>query len=211
MKKFTVSNDKIQEGDFIIDIENPDVVVKCVKILNQDDLIWESLDRKSSACDSIFLFKKIIQNKQMKEKNQKLIKEIESLTLSTVKDHTDSSFHSMMKYIEEYEKLLKYPEYITKPVLAKNANSNDVLEYAEELKKYESDILVFKEKQKEIRKLSSILNTLKEEVVKECTNFYGIVPEQYQSNVWNLAWQNGHARGYTKVYGKLLDLINIFN
>lgn len=69
MKTITMSNDKIQEGDFIIDTEkigvsingeDLGVVVKCIKILDQNDLIWESLDGKSSACDSIFQFKKVL-------------------------------------------------------------------------------------------------------------------------------------------------------
>jgi len=69
MEKIIMSNDKIQEGDFIIDTEkigvslngeNLGVVVKCVKVLDEDDLVWESLDGKSSACDGIFQFKKVI-------------------------------------------------------------------------------------------------------------------------------------------------------
>ena len=64
-----MSNDKILEGDFIIDTEkigvslngeNLGVVVKCKKILDDNNLIWESLDGKSSACDSILQFKKVI-------------------------------------------------------------------------------------------------------------------------------------------------------
>ena len=69
MEKIEMSNDKIQVGDFIIDIEkinvslngeNLGIVVKCKEILDDDHLIWESVDGKSSACDSIFHFKKVI-------------------------------------------------------------------------------------------------------------------------------------------------------
>lgn len=64
-----MSNDKIKEGDFIIDTEkigvsvngeNLGIVVKCKMILDENDLVWESLDGKSSACDGIFQFKKVI-------------------------------------------------------------------------------------------------------------------------------------------------------
>lgn len=63
-----VSNEKIKNGDFIIDIEKINIiidnakmgVVKCVDILDDYDLVWESLDGKSSACDSIYQFKKVI-------------------------------------------------------------------------------------------------------------------------------------------------------
>lgn len=68
-KKITMTNDKIQKGDFIIDTEKIGIsindenignVVKCKEILNDNDLVWESIDGKSSACDSIFQFKKVI-------------------------------------------------------------------------------------------------------------------------------------------------------
>lgn len=68
MKKFKLLNEKIKEGDFIIDTEKTGIiingenqfqVVRCKKILSDDDLIWESLDGKSSACDSIDIFKKV--------------------------------------------------------------------------------------------------------------------------------------------------------
>lgn len=69
MEKIIMTNDKIQEGDFIIDTEkigvsingeNLGIVVKCKTILDENDLVWESLDGKSSACDGIFQFKKVI-------------------------------------------------------------------------------------------------------------------------------------------------------
>lgn len=74
MKKIIIGNDKIQVGDFIIDVEkigvsingeSLGVVVKCKQLLNDDDLIWESLDGKSSACDSIYQFKKVLNNIQV--------------------------------------------------------------------------------------------------------------------------------------------------
>lgn len=72
MKNIVMSNQKIQVGDFIVDTEkigvsingeNLGTVVKCKSILDDGDLIWESLDGKSSACDSIFQFKKVVRFK----------------------------------------------------------------------------------------------------------------------------------------------------
>jgi hypothetical protein len=69
MKTIVIGNHKIQEGDFIIDTEKIGVsingktiegIVKCVKIIDDENLIWESMDGKSSACDSIFQFKKVV-------------------------------------------------------------------------------------------------------------------------------------------------------
>jgi hypothetical protein len=68
MEDITIVNDKIQEGDLIIDTEKLGVVVngeklgvivKCACLLD-DDLIWESLDGKSRACDAIYIFKKVV-------------------------------------------------------------------------------------------------------------------------------------------------------
>jgi hypothetical protein len=55
---YITSDEEIKEGDFIIEKGKP--IVKCKTILDSEDLIWESLDIKSSACDGIFNFKKII-------------------------------------------------------------------------------------------------------------------------------------------------------
>ena len=70
MKNVIMSNDKIQVGDLIIDTEkigvtingeNLGIVVRCVDIIEWgDDLVWESLDGKSRACDSIDQFKKVV-------------------------------------------------------------------------------------------------------------------------------------------------------
>jgi hypothetical protein len=62
------TKDLIQEGDLIIDTEKIGVsingdnlgkIVKCIKILDDETLVWESLDGKSSACDHSFHFKKV--------------------------------------------------------------------------------------------------------------------------------------------------------
>ncbi len=57
MEKIVISNEKIQEGDFIIDTEkidisinceNIEIVVKCKEILDDNNLVWESfsIDKK---------------------------------------------------------------------------------------------------------------------------------------------------------------------
>jgi hypothetical protein len=45
---------KIEVGDLIQEPGKP--IVRCTKILDDKDLLWESLDGKSSACDSISEF-----------------------------------------------------------------------------------------------------------------------------------------------------------
>lgn len=72
-QNFIISNDKIEENDLIIDTEkfnvsingeNLFIPVKCKKILDENTLIWESLDGKSSACDDIFIFRKLKRNEK---------------------------------------------------------------------------------------------------------------------------------------------------
>jgi hypothetical protein len=50
---------KIEVGDLIQEPGKP--IVRCVKILD-NDLLWESLDGKSSACDSIIEFNLVTKN-----------------------------------------------------------------------------------------------------------------------------------------------------
>ena len=45
---------KIEAGDLIQEPGKP--IVRCTKILDDNDLLWESLDGKSGACDSIIEF-----------------------------------------------------------------------------------------------------------------------------------------------------------
>lgn len=59
------STEEIKEKDFIIERGKP--IVKCKAILDCEDLVWESLNTKSSACDGIFNFKKIIASTFIKE------------------------------------------------------------------------------------------------------------------------------------------------
>ena len=62
------SKEKIKKGDFIIDLEKIGIkineielgVLRCVDILDDNDLVWETLDSKSSACDSINQFIKVV-------------------------------------------------------------------------------------------------------------------------------------------------------
>lgn len=52
----------IKKGDYVF--ENGKPIVRVKEILNADDLVWESLDGKSSSCDSIIEFYKIIAQTQ---------------------------------------------------------------------------------------------------------------------------------------------------
>lgn len=52
----------IKKGDYVF--ENGKPIVRVKEILNADDLVWESLDGKSSSCDSIIEFYKVIAQTQ---------------------------------------------------------------------------------------------------------------------------------------------------
>lgn len=65
-----LTDEDIKIGDSIIDTEKLGIfmngeplfnIVKCKEIISEDDLIWESKDLVSSACDNIYIFKKVIE------------------------------------------------------------------------------------------------------------------------------------------------------
>lgn len=69
MENIKMINDPIKKGDFMIDTEKTGIlingenqfqVVRCKEILDSQDLVWESLDGKTTSCDSIDIFRKVI-------------------------------------------------------------------------------------------------------------------------------------------------------
>ena len=58
-EKIITTNEPMLVGDLIL--ENGKSIVKMIKDLGED-LIWESLDGKSSACDGKIEFKKVSKN-----------------------------------------------------------------------------------------------------------------------------------------------------
>lgn len=102
-----------------------------------------------------------------------------------------------------------YPKQPSKPFLKNGHTTQDVLDYATKLTEYGKNMEVYHKEKEEYKKATNIINSAIIEYIKQSSGLYTI-PEQYQSKVYNLAYENGHSDGYYSVYYKLCDLIDIF-
>ena len=96
-----------------------------------------------------------------------------------------------------------------KPRQISKITSQEVFKYAEELKNYEIQIEEWKAYYKEYSSNASKYVFLLEDFIKEYAEI-SIVPEQYRDKVWSNAYSQGHSYGYSEVYYRLIDLIEIF-
>lgn len=103
----------------------------------------------------------------------------------------------------------EYPKRPQKPILKNNANSNEVFEYGERLKIFESNSIEFK---KEVEKYNTNRNEIdsiiKEFIIDEAG--IKIVPQQYRDKLYNKAYEDGHSNGFYEIYNCLQSLIEIF-
>ncbi len=104
----------------------------------------------------------------------------------------------------------EYPSRPKKPILKHNANSTEVLEYADLLKIWETDNENYKAAIEEYNKTKTQINQVLEDFIKDeaCLN---TIPEQYRENVYAKAWNDGHSNGYYEVYCQLVSLVEIFD
>ena len=125
-----------------------------------------------------------------------------------------NQFGSNVYEATEYAKSL-HPEYPAKPVKPiihnlKSPSSVDYRDYAVVFEKYEKEMVEWKIKRDEYQNFSSKINSELVEYIKEVAGL-NTIPEKFRDKVWNKAYEDGHAYGYTEVYYKLLDLVDIFN
>ena len=125
-----------------------------------------------------------------------------------------NQFGSNVYEATEYAKSL-HPEYPSKPVKPiirnpKSPSPTDHRDYAVALEKYEQEMAEWKIKRDEFNNFSSKINSELVEYIKEVAGL-NTIPEKYRDKVWNKAYEDGHANGYTEVYNQLIDLVDIFN
>ena len=107
------------------------------------------------------------------------------------------------------KKYLPYPDKPIKPILKSNSTSKEALEFANKLKDYEEEISSFELKKKEYYDRLNKINSIIEEFIKDVSNL-NLVPEQYRTKVYFLAYSKGHSSGWNEVYNELVDLVEIF-
>jgi hypothetical protein len=118
---------------------------------------------------------------------------------------------NLEKRFKEIDKTKKaLPVKPKKPKLSIAHTADEAEEYSILLREYEESMDEYSVKVNEIKKYNSELERLKEAALKDESEFYAIVPEKYQDKVYALAYDEGHAYGYSEIYSKLLKLMQIF-
>lgn len=102
------------------------------------------------------------------------------------------------------------PRKPNKPKLPAIQTSEALFKFADEVKVYEAELVEFNVHRNEWDVNFNHLNIALEDYIKDVAGLYSIVPEQYQQKIWSKAWEMGHSYGYSEVYYKLCDLIEIF-
>ena len=113
-----------------------------------------------------------------------------------------------LEKIKSYEP--QYPQRPSKPMLAPKHSTEDVLEYSKKLETYDACLEEYKLQKSLYNEICGQLNSLKEEFIKNYTDFYKVVPKSKQSKVWWKAWEDGHSYGYYEVYLQLDSLVELF-
>ena len=105
-----------------------------------------------------------------------------------------------------YANYMEYPKRPTKPILGRNATSDDALQYAEELKKWEKEILIHKV---EMEKWNAENNRVHAEFRADATEYAGLKDHPKADAVWSKAWEHGHSSGFSEVLYWLEDLAEL--
>ena len=131
-------------------------------------------------------------------------KEIETVedVLSLMKEQNTDVYKTL-----EYAKTLQ-KQYVKAPVKPK---LNSAAKYAKDLAEYDILKKNYDKEEKEIHKYNGIIYCAMDEYIREESGLNSIVPEQYRSKVYSLAYEDGHAYGYYEVYIKLENLVDIFD
>jgi hypothetical protein len=132
-----------------------------------------------------------------------------SITLEKLQEiaQTESVENAIQFAKDSYD---EYPSQPRKPFLKNNANSTEVLEYAELLKNWEIDNGNHKVNVENYRKNINQINEVIVEFIKDESGLNSI-PEQYREKVYAKAWSDGHSNGYHEVYSELVSLVELFD
>lgn len=107
------------------------------------------------------------------------------------------------------DKYGEYPSRPIKPILHKDANSKEVLEYAEQLKNWELDSVIYKEQLEIYKHNQNEIDSIIKEFIIDVAGI-SIVPQQYRDKLYAKAYEDGHSNGFYEIYNCLQSLIEIF-
>jgi len=113
-----------------------------------------------------------------------------------------------MNFNEEFKNKVPYPERIKKPYLKRDATADECREHADNLEKYEKEIIEYKKQMKLYREGAS---EAQNRFVKWVDDDLGLneLPEWQQKKLWQYAYQQGHSSGLQEIYGIMCDIIEL--
>jgi hypothetical protein len=117
------------------------------------------------------------------------------------------SIDATIEFAKKY--YLPYPDKPIKPILKSNSTSKEALDFANKLKDYEEEISQFELKKELCIARMNFIDSILEDLIKDIANL-NLVPEQYRTKVYSLAYSKGHSSGWNEVYDELMDLVEIF-
>lgn len=131
-------------------------------------------------------------------------------TIISFEIDNNASIDQNWQNLKSFEKSLLTIEDLEKPFLSRKPTAEEARYYARQLDIYEANKLAIKEQKELTKEIRQKAFEDFENYVKDLAGLFDI-PEQYQANVWSLAYQRGHSSGYSEVYTNLVDLVEIFN
>jgi hypothetical protein len=103
----------------------------------------------------------------------------------------------------------EYPDKPKKPTLNKDANSKEVLEYAELLKNWEVDFENYSNQYEIYNDNRSKVNELLKDFIMDQAGIE-IVPEKYREKIYSKAIENSNSLDHFEIYTNIYNLIEIF-
>ena len=129
-------------------------------------------------------------------KSLPILKEFEGLTIQEAIDFS-KSLH------------IDYPKRIIKPALTNEHSADEAEAYAISLKQYEKNKVHYDSDYGYVKIYNSEVDRVLEAYLKEESGL-NTIPEIYREKVWSRAWSDCHSGGYSEIFNKLTDLIEIF-
>ena len=116
----------------------------------------------------------------------------------------DGSIEQKINRLQESKVWTEYPK---RPDIDVNSTAKDIINLAEKMAKYESDLAICRINEKDVNAHNTKVNLLIEQFIKDEIGFEDI-PDQYQQRIWEYAWSR--SKGYLEMYYSMINLVDIF-
>lgn len=123
--------------------------------------------------------------------------------------YSSGSMNAAENYVKSEVAHFPFPVRPDKPRLQKTHTKDQVLYYAKELEKYETEYEIYEKLKIQYDQQFQRMSEIMTEWVKKEALFHN-VPEEYRDKVFAKAYSDGHAHGWSSIYNHLLELVDIF-